>query len=83
MKAGNLTIKWYYDNAVTDCSIENPDLPFPIGVGKCVCAKSDMFCRNTGRKMSLARALKNANLPKEERKVIWELYRNTKPGGRW
>ena len=54
-----------------------------IKEGYAICAIGDHFCKETGRKLSLARALKNASFPKEERRVIWEIYRNTKLGGRW
>jgi hypothetical protein len=86
MKAGNLKISWRYSDdipKVTACFIDMDSLPFPIAQGLAKCVKGDHFCRDTGRKLSLSRALKEANLPKEERKVIWELYRNTKRGGRW
>jgi hypothetical protein len=82
MKAGNLTIKWLYiDNAITSCQLWNRDVFNGGGVAECTI--HDNFCKETGRKLSLARAMKNANFPKEERKVIWEIYRNTKLGGRW
>lgn len=86
MKAGNLKISWRYsmrDPKVTACFIDNDDLPFPLAHGISTCVKGDQFNKETGRKLSLARAMKNANLPKEERKVIWELYRNMKPNKRW
>jgi len=89
MRAGKLKIKWRYVERtnmppLTFCGIIREDDPTKITrAGVAVCASSDHFCKETGRKLSLARALKNANLPKEERAVIWELYRNSKPGKRW
>lgn len=89
MKAGLLKIKWRYIERqnmppITFCGIMRDDDPtkFPIS-GVAACTTNDHFCKETGRKLSLARAMKRANLPKEERTVIWELYRNTKLGGRW
>jgi hypothetical protein len=89
MKAGSLTIRWKHrhDHAplmehMTLCEISNENLPFNYE-GRAYCHIKDHFCKDEGRKLSLARAMKNANLPKEERKVIWEIYRNTKVGGRW
>jgi len=82
MKAGNLQIKWRYAKPMTACFITNGSGSFIAG-SRCVCAETDHFCKDTGRKISLTRALKEANMPKEERKVIWELYRNMKVGGRW
>jgi hypothetical protein len=84
MKAGNLKIRWNYSKITphTFCKICNMEDRI-IGAGYAICAKGDCFCKETGRKISLARAMKQANLPKEERKVLWEIYRNTKLGGRW
>jgi hypothetical protein len=87
MKAGNLRIKWdHIDNVLTGrhytvCDILEEEKNISTGVS--FCSHKDNFCRETGRKLSLARALKNTNLSKEERTVIWEIYRNTKKGGRW
>jgi hypothetical protein len=85
MKAGNLQISWQYRHVpiITYCDIINPNINVIIGTGESSCHHRDHFCKETGRKLSLARAMKNANLPKEERKVIWEIYRNSKLGGRW
>jgi hypothetical protein len=82
MQAGNYSIKWFHlEKKITSCQIWDGNVFKDGGVAEC--AIHDNFCRETGRKLSLARAMKNANLPKEERKVIWEIYRNTKLGGRW
>jgi hypothetical protein len=83
MKAGNLTIEWLYsipEKRVTQCILNNDA---HVWSGVAICAKGDHVCKETGRKVSLAKALKEAKFPKEERKVIWEAYRNTKQGGRW
>jgi len=93
MKVGNLTIKWRYNNLkdgipmarvehfYTFCFIENNENK--TFVGAAFCNPKDNFCRATGRKLSLARAMKNAQLPKEARTVIWEIYRNSAPNKRW
>jgi len=83
MKAGNLKIRWEYRHIpiVTYCDIIDGNLV--IATGKAVCHHKDHFCREKGRKVSLARAIFNAGMPKEERRTIWELYRNMKVGGRW
>jgi hypothetical protein len=87
MKAGNYLIRWLYLHIpiTTYCDIYNnePHIPKLIATGSAGCHFRDHFCKEKGRKLSLARAMKNANLPKEERTVIWELYRNMKQGGRW
>ena len=83
MKAGNLNIRWQYGshNIGTVCVIKKDD-DF-VSMGMAERNAKDMHNKGVARKISMARALKNANLPKEERKVIWEIYRQTKPGGRW
>jgi len=85
MKALNYSIKWSYRHipVITYCAIYENELPFAIGEGSAVCSRNDLFCKNTGRKISLARAMKNANMTKNTRASIWEAYRNTKKGGRW
>ena len=85
MKAGNLKIRWRHKNlmgAFTECAVWSPISEKPI-VGTAWLNPRDHFCKEIGRKLSLARAMKNANLLKEERRVVWELYRNMKPSKRW
>lgn len=43
----------------------------------------DKFSKEIGRKKALANALETANWNKEERALVWETYRKTKPSGRW
>lgn len=87
MKTKNYTIKWSYEEThpprhrYTYCGIDNGTKR--IALGWAICSESDNFSRDAGRKLSLARALKGAHIPKEERKEIWEAYRMMKPGGRW
>ena len=93
MKTNDYVIKWnhiYVDPSApstgagcfnTVCVLSEENKPFGYGVA--ICSHKDNFCKDTGRKISLARALKNANIPKEERKSIWEVYRLSKPNGRW
>jgi hypothetical protein len=89
MKAGSLTIRWRYPiktKEITQCFITNSLSGLDnIGNydGMAICADGDHVNKEKGRKLSLARAMKKASIPKEERKVIWEIYRNTKLGGRW
>jgi hypothetical protein len=92
MKAGNLTIKWYHTfitdtvpsasagRFFTSCSLSKDS---ETHIAHATCAPNDHFCKETGRKLSLARVMKNANLPKEERTVVWEIYRNMTPNKRW
>jgi len=85
MKTGNLVIKWYHDfmdfgQHQTCCEIVNGEFKY---YGTALCHKKDQFCKATGRKLSLARALKVAGLSKNERAKVWEDYRNMTPKKRW
>lgn len=42
--------------------------------GLALCSESDNFCRRIGRKVALARALKNAGLNKPDRARAWSAY---------
>jgi hypothetical protein len=55
-------------NVVTDGSDE------AVTFGVAVCHPIDNFCKNTGRKLSLFRAIKMLGLPKEFRKKFWRAY---------
>ena len=87
MKAGKFYIRWRYAKAfgqhmgTTECiiSTENTEMGKEIAV----CHEKDNFCRATGRKLSLTRAMESVRLTKEERKEIWEAYRNMTPKPRW
>ena len=84
MKIGKLTIKWSYEGKhITMCTISYEDSQVPPIIGYAERGKKDSFCKDTGRKISLARALKLFTSDKEYRKEIWEAYRNMKPLGRW
>jgi hypothetical protein len=82
MKAGNFRIGWHYVHRTIGCVVWN-EKGECVGSDKAECSVKDHFCKDTGRKISLARAMKDAKLPKEERTVIWEIYRNMKPNKRW
>jgi len=45
---------------------------YHLSSGMADCSVSDQFCRATGRKLALTRAV--AELPKHVRKAIWEGY---------
>lgn len=61
-----------------------------ISEGWAACDRQDKFCKETGRKMSLTRAIKNYEMPhwdlpisdsltKAERTQIWQAYFDRKP----
>ena len=62
----------------TTCTIrkvaDDPDLSELVGFGHTKLHPNDNFCKNTGRKISFARALKDADMDKEERKLFWQEY---------
>ena len=45
-------------------------------LGEACCVKGDAFRKDAGRKVSLARALRESKLSKPIRTAIWEKYRN-------
>ena len=45
--------------------------------GVALCHWKDNFCRVTGRKIALQRALQQAGLSREERGKVWDEYRRT------
>lgn len=96
LKVKDYVIKWQYDTsidssyklggvsrrphrAVTMCNID----PKVGNTGFAYCSWGDNFSRDTGRKISLARALKKANVPKKDRTMIWEAYRVMGDKKRW
>ena len=86
MKAGDLNIKWRYierdtHKPMTECLLQYGDTL--LDRGSAFCHPKDHFSRDAGRRLSLSRAMKNAGMAKEERTVIWELYRNMKKLKRW
>ena len=58
---------------ITECYLLKEDNSI-IGVGNASCTINDCFCKETGRKIALARAV--STLPKPERKKVWKAYLN-------
>ena len=54
----------------TSASVENQGEE--VGFGMARCSAGDIFCRETGRKLAMARALKD--LDKPVRTAIWQAY---------
>lgn len=57
--------------AVTEAHVQNENGSL-LGYGEARCLRPDNFSRRKGVQMALARALKDANLSKDERRVVWE-----------
>lgn len=54
-----------------------------IGKGIAYCSVEDNFCRETGRRFSLARAIENANLGREDAgRVLASYYRRPRTSGK-
>lgn len=70
-----------YDGTDTICTIERNEVHHASGMAHCT--PTDIFCKDKGRKLSLARAMKNALLSKEERIKVWNDYRNMTNKPRW
>lgn len=93
MEADNLKIKWRHqpephrvgEPRGTECIVEDRNDPdVVLGAGKAQLHENDQFCRDTGRKLSLRRALANAKIPRKKRAQVWEVYRTAMtPNPRW
>lgn len=71
-----------YDGTDTSCTIELNGVYHASGMAHCT--PTDIFSRDKGRKLSLARAIKNVPLlSKEDKKMIWEAYRTMTTKPRW
>lgn len=67
----------------TRCIVTQEDVIEPLSIGESRLKEGDTYCKETGRKISLTRALSGLNLDKAQRAEIWEQYRLQKPGGRF
>lgn len=84
MDLENIKIRWQYSRikkGAIYCLIQLPDYSEHFGLAET--NPKDHFCKDTGRKLSLSRAMANAKLPKEERVKVWEAYRTSTKKPRW
>lgn len=75
MKIDNYSVRWrhFIEEGRTICVLEeNED---KIGLGAAHLAECDQYNRSVGRKISLARALRDADIDKNDRTVIWDTLR--------
>jgi len=84
MKTQNYEVRWSYseDHKVTNCSLKKKGSVVST-IASAYTNPNDNFCRDTGRKISLSRAIRMAGIPKEQRIEFWDAYRSMKKGGRW
>lgn len=82
MKLGSSEVSFqHFRNAgITSCTVVAKGM---IYQGTARCSKDDNFCRETGRKTSLTKALNKSNLSKIQRKNIWNSYRNMGQTPKW
>jgi len=76
-------VNFRYERGLTQCIVERVkaggqfktarDLELS---GAASCDKRDNFCKETGRKIALARAVET--MPRSERQIVWEGYRARK-----
>lgn len=81
MRVKDLRIVFKYeDKRKTTCSIldENNQV---LSQGHAECGRKDHFCKDTGRKYSMKRALEPFS--RETRSKIWETYRHATKNPRW
>lgn len=61
------------NNTFTECVVEISGVPY--GEGMAILSEGDRFVKEKGRKLSLKRALKSAQVnDKQTRKAIWDNY---------
>ncbi len=84
MNIENYYITWQIiDTMVVGCLIMDNSNSEILGNGVSICGKKDTFSKDFGRKLSLSRAIKAAEVPKKDRKLIWESYRTMTKIPRW
>lgn len=75
-------IKWSYNEKTTYCHLYNENTSYqdPIIKASATLAKNDKFNKNTGRRVSLQRVLKEFVIfSKEDRRIIWQEYFKESP----
>jgi len=82
-KLHNLQVKFRHDRTagLTECIIPTEEDVY-IGA-RAKCSRADNFCRETGRRLSLLRAMKLIGLTREQRFNEWEAYRKGSPKPKW
>lgn len=68
------TEKTELTNGQTLCRIIDLETGEILAQGTAFCSLKDNFNRNTGRKVSLKKALEKLNLTAEQRKIYWDMY---------
>ena len=80
---GEYNLRWHYiteektKKKATHCHIYCDGI-MDGSIGITVCSKKDNFCKDTGRKIALTRAL--STYPRKFRREVWQAYHNRKKG---
>jgi len=84
-KTEKYQIRWFYSGTGRDHRVTTCRLNFNGGsaLAGSIYNPKDNFNKDAGRKLSIARAMKDASLSKEERTEIWEAYRTMGNKKRW
>ena len=71
MKAGDYWVKWFHNvkEGATVCTLDKDENV--AGTGLAELSVNDQYDRSIGRKVSLTRALTNADISRKERTEIW------------
>lgn len=69
------------DNNQTICEVVDTTTDRLVNTGVAKCSHRDNFCKETGRRVSLGRAVKAFS--KSRRAAIWEEYRTATKTPRW
>lgn len=70
----NLNVTLMNGNEVSDCTYCSLEVNGKTYTAMAACSKLDAFCAETGRKIALTRALKQAGLDKVDRGNVWTRY---------
>lgn len=87
MKVGNILVSWRYEGRKTYCvvksAIKEGDIHPEIGCSYVKRMKSDPHDKEKARRLSMAKTLIALNIPRTQRKEVWETYRLSTKIPRW
>jgi hypothetical protein len=85
MKTEKYQIRWFYSGTGRDHRVTTCRLNFngESALASSICNPKDNFNKDAGRKLSLARAMNELRLEKNDRKLVWDDYRSMTKKGRW
>lgn len=82
LASAEVSFNHYKDKGITTCTVVAKNKVFQ---GTAKCSVHDNFCRKTGRKISLVKAMAHTKgtLSKVQRRNVWEAYKNMTAVPRW